>query len=130
MTSSLAIRNAQLDAATALLSGGQLRIYSGPVPATVESAATGTLLATLYLGTPAFDPASAALAMSTAIAPEISAAAGTAGWFRLWSAGAVAAYYDGTITAPGGGGDLQLDSVTIEAGATVTVDTIVLTRPA
>lgn len=127
--SSIAIRNAQLDAVSPLLAGGVLRIYSGPQPANVAAAATGTLLATLTLGTPAFAPAYAGAITATDITPEPSATAGTAGWFRLYQSAGLVAHYDGDITAPGGGGIIQLDPVTISAGAPVALSSLTITLP-
>lgn len=45
---------AAVNAVAALLNGGTLRIYTGTRPADPDDAATGTLVATLTLGSPAF----------------------------------------------------------------------------
>lgn len=126
--SSIAIRNAQLTATAGLLGGALLRIYSGSQPATVESAAPGTLLATLTLNT--WPAPSGGLLTTTDISPEVSATGGTAGWFRIWESDGTAAHYDGTVTAPGGGGTITLDPVVIAPGATVALSSFTITRPA
>ena len=53
-------------------------------------------------------------------------AAGTAGWARLRNAGDTRRV-DLTVSATGGGGDLQLDNTSIGSGQTVTVSTLTIT---
>jgi hypothetical protein len=131
---SASARNATVNAITALLdagpAAGTIKVYTGSQPATADTAATGTLLGTLTLTDPAFGAASAGSATAAAITGDTSAdATGTAGWFRaLDSTGA--AVLDGSITATGGGGDLQLNSVSIVAGGTINVTAWTITMAA
>lgn len=101
---------------------GYIEIRTGSQPATVATAASGTLLGMLPLSDPAFGNASAAspsVATASAITSDTNAdASGTAGWFRAYDSNA-AAVIDGSITATGGGGDMTLDTVTIVAGGTI-----------
>lgn len=80
---------AAADAVTALLAaGGQIRVYSGPMPASPEVAiTTQTLLATFDLPAPGYDPATVtgdlATAVGNAIASVNPTVAGTAAWARV-----------------------------------------------
>ncbi len=103
-----------------------IEIRSGTKPATPETAASGTLLATVTISgsftstggvLTAADPAS--------VAP---AASGTAGHFRLKKSGGTAVL-DGTVTATGGGGDMQLGSTTITTGVNIDLGVPTITVP-
>jgi hypothetical protein len=128
-------RNNMLDAfdATVNTGGGTatMEIRSGTKPATPETAATGTLLVTLNLANPAFE-AAAAGALAIDATPEltaVAAATGTAGYARIKDR-AGTAVADGTVTATGGGGDVQIASTSIVSGTTVRVTGGSLTLPA
>lgn len=123
-------RNAMLDALTARLNGGTLQVRTGAQPATVGTAATGTLLGTLTLGSPAFAAATGGTATANTIGSDTSAdATGTAGWFRILTSTATGAI-DGSITPTGGGGDLTLDSVSVTVGGAINATGLTLTMPA
>ena len=103
---------------------GYIEIRTGSQPATVATAASGTLLGTVTLSDPAFGNAtnaSPSVASASAITNDSSAdASGTAGWFRAYDSTG-AAVIDGSITATGGGGDLTLDTVSIVAGGVISI---------
>ena len=129
MEITIAARNAAGTALTDLVNTGSIQIRTGASPG-VDSAATGTLLATLPLSASAFGTWAAGSATANAITQDASAdATGTAGYFRALSSGA-AAVIDGTITVTGGGGDLELNSVSIVAAATVDITSWVINHPA
>ena len=116
-------RNAACNAVVDLLdvsAPGTIQIRSGTRPATPNTTATGTLLATVTLANPAFGSASSGVATLTDPASVTGAAAGTASWFRALD-GASAAVMDGDVTATGGGGDLTLNTTTISVGLTVDI---------
>lgn len=122
-------RNAKVDAATARLNGGELRIYTGSQPASPADAATGTLLATVTLASPAFSAAVNGTATGSDPASVTAAASGTAGWFRaLTSAGATV--LDGSVTVTGSGGDMTLSSTALTAGGAVDITSFTYTQPA
>ena len=127
---SIAAANAQLDALTALLdSGGYIEIREGAPPATCEAGDTGTLLGTLTLSADAFPAAAANTTSANSITGDASAdASGTAGHFRAKTVGAVVVI-QGDVTATSGGGDLELDTVTINSGDTIDVTSWALTQP-
>jgi hypothetical protein len=128
-----ATRNACADAAVDLIDAGAgagtLKIYSGTQPATGDTAETGTLLATVTLADPAYGSAASGTAALTDPGPVTGVAAGTAGWFRVEDStgGNV---FDGSVSATGGGGDLQLSTTTISVGVTVDISTLPVTMPA
>lgn len=129
----LASRNAAVDAVIDRLDLGTgaatIQIRSGAQPATPETAASGTLLATVTLLDPA-TPAATASGTGTIANPVAvtGAADGTAGWARfLDSSGAVV--MDCNITATGGGGDITLSTTTISTGVSVDLDAITFTVP-
>ena len=116
---------AKVDAGVA---AGTLKVYTGGKPATAETAATGTLLATFTLTDPSF--AAAASGVITLDAdPDLSAtvaASGTAGWFRIADSNGVAVM-DGTVGTTGA--DLNFSSVAWVSGGTVTITTGTVTQP-
>ena len=132
---SQAAAKAAADAVTALLNtggAGYIEIRTGSQPATVGTAATGTLLGTLTLSATAFGAAttaSPAVATANSITSDtVADATGTAGWFRAYS-GAGTAVIDGSITATGGGGDLTLDSTSVVAGGTIAMTSWTVSMP-
>jgi len=122
-----ATRNARLDAITSAIgSSGLLRIYDGSRPAT--GGAATTLLAELALSVTAAPGASGGVLTFNAITQDSSAnATGTASWFRLSTSGGTAVV-DGSVTATGGGGDLQLVTTSIVSTQPVSVTSLVLTE--
>lgn len=133
---STAAAKSACDAVVDLLDGGAgagyIEIRTGSQPATVATAASGTLLGTLTLSDPAFGNATTAspsVATASAITSDTNAdASGTAGWFRGYDS-AGTAIIDGSITATGGGGDMTLDTVAIVAGGTIAVSAWTISHP-
>lgn len=115
------LRNAQLDAiTTAVGASGKLRIYSGTRPANVAASITGTLLAELTLGSTFAAAASAGLLTVNSITGDSSAdATGTASHFRVFKSDGTTAVIDGD--AGTSGSDLNLNSTSLTAGATVNI---------
>ncbi len=129
-----ATRNAACDSVVDLLdagsSAGTIKIYTGTQPASANDSATGTLLATVTFGDPAFGAASSGVAtLAGTPLSGTGVAAGTAGWARLAdSTGATV--LDGAVTATGGGGQVELATTTISVGVTVQVTSGTVTMPA
>jgi hypothetical protein len=121
-----ALRNAQLDAITAAVgANGKVRIYSGTRPAT--GGTETTLLAELACSATFAPAASAGVLTVNALTQDSSAnATGTATWFRALTSADVPKL-DGSVTATGGGGDLQLNSTSITAGGIVAVSSFTVT---
>ncbi len=122
-----AARNAMVNAIPAAIAASPtLEIRSGPMPASVGTAATGTVLATIIL------PATWMTAALDGSAPlagtwqTLSAdASGDAGYFRIRQGSTH--HVQGLITGVLGGGDMTLDNITIASGQQVTVASFVLT---
>lgn len=128
----VATQNAMADAAVDLLDAGAgagvLEIRTGSQPATANDAATGTLLATVTLGDPAFGDAASGTATGADPAAVTGVAAGDAGWFRAKDSSG-ATVFDGDVTVTGSGGVLQLATVTISVGLTVDITALSITQP-
>lgn len=111
-------------------SSAELRIYSGTKPADVNAALSGnTLLAALVMSDPAYGNASTGVATAAAIASDTSAdATGTATFFRQGSvnAGTFTPELQGEVGTSGA--DLNLNSVSITAGGTVSVTAFTYTQ--
>lgn len=124
-----ACRNNQLDEVTALVDAGAgagtIEIRSGTRPADADTAKSGTLLATCTFSDPSAPAASSGVLTANAITDDSSAdATGTASWFRVEDSNDNAVY-DGDVGTSGS--DLNLNSVAISAGATVSITSWVIT---
>ena len=131
MKISVARRNAALDNLTAALNNGYLRIYSGTKPAGADTALSGnTLLAELRFGATAFAAASAGSAAANAITQDADAdATGTATFARLLASDGTTVIVDLTVTATGGGGELQLATTSVQQHVIVQITSLTLTQP-
>lgn len=130
---STAARNASTAGVVGLIDAGigpgTIQIRSGAQPATAGTAASGTLLATVTLGDPAFGAPATGTATGADPAPVTGVADGAAGWFRvLDSTGATV--FDGSVTVTGGGGDMTVATTTISVGVSVDVTALSYTTPA
>lgn len=134
---STATVNAKADKVDDLVNGGSaagtIKVYSGTQPVNANTAITGTLLATFTLDNPAFGAASAGVITLAAVPLSTTGvAAGTATHFRCASGGTggVGTVFDGSVTATGGGGQLQLNTTSISVGVTVQITSGTYTMPA
>lgn len=122
VTHSTAARNAIADAAVDLLDAG-----TTDASGDLEIRTSGDVeVATLTLSNPAFGAASSAVATAATITDDTSATGGTAAKAALRDR-------DNTdvilcsVTATGGGGDIELSSVSIGAGDTVSITSLTYT---
>lgn len=103
-----AARNAAADAVVDLLDVGtanpaaKLEIRDGTQPADPQTAATGTVLATVDLANPAAGGAASGQAVITDPAPVTGSAAGVATWARFYDRNGTAVM-DCDVTGTGGG---------------------------
>jgi hypothetical protein len=120
--------NAAADAVAALLNNGYLRIYDGAQPATADTAiGAQVLLAELRFAATAFDPAALGVATANAITDDVSAnQTGEAAWFRALKSDGTTVVMDGSIGTSGA--NLNLNSVSISAGAQVSVTAFLYTQ--
>ena len=107
---------------------GTAKIYSGTMPATPETAATGTLLAELVLTKPCGVVADKKLTFS-AITQDLEANnTGYAGYVRLSDSDGNAVI-DGDVTSTGGTGVLKLNVTLITALGPVFINSFELSIP-
>lgn len=112
---------------------GVMEIRTGTPPANPEDADTGTLLSTVTYSDPAFGAAAdidpGARAIANPITGDVSAdATGTAGYFRVKDSNGVVKF-QGDVTLTGGGGDLELNNINIQAGVQVDITSHTVTMP-
>lgn len=124
-----AARNRQADSVGDDFNSGTLKMYTGSQPASGDDAPTGTLLVTINLPADAMAAAASGVAAKSGTWSGVAVADGTAGWFRIANSGATR-NYDGSVTATAGGGDIELDDVSILTGQTVLISTFTVTQPA
>ena len=125
--------DAIVDALDAGAGAAYIKIWTGSMPTDCQAADSGTLLAQLTCSDPAFGSAAdinpGARATANAITGDSSANnTGTAGHFRAYDSND-RCIIQGTVTATGGGGDLELNSVSISAGVQVDVTAWTVTVP-
>lgn len=123
------MRNALLDAIeTNIGTSAVLKIRTGAAPATVATADSGTVLATLNLPS---DWMAAASSGSKALAgtwQDASAdATGTAAHFRIYATDGTTAHIQGTVGTSGA--DMIVDSTSFTAGQSFSVTSFTLTAP-
>ena len=125
---SVAVRNARLDQIeTTISTAPLLDIRTGAQPADCATADSGTELEHMTLPS---DWLAAAAAGAKAIAGSWTGTtddAGTAAHFRIKESTDTTCHIQGTITATSGGGDMELDNITIASGQSITVNTFTLT---
>lgn len=125
------LKNDQLDQVTTNIDqgsgAGTLRIYSGSPPTNPGDAATGSLLAELTMSDPSASAAtSGTLTFSSITADSTADNTGTAGYFRIVDSNATV-IVQGDVTGNGGGGDIELDNTSINAGQQVSVTSLEIT---
>src|SRR5690349_675011 len=110
--------------ATDIGSAATIEIRTGSKPATPETAATGTLLATVTISG-SFTSSGGALTAADPASVTV-AASGTAGYFRLKTSGGTAKI-DGTVGTSGA--DLNLSTTALVSGGTVDLGVPTITVP-
>lgn len=125
-------RNAACDAIVDLIDAGSgagtMQIRTGTRPANPNTAATGTLLATVTFQDPACGSSSLGSAAVNDPASVTAVGTGNASWCRIFDSNA-AAVLDGNVTATGGGGDIALQSVSVTTGQQVDITGGTFTMP-
>lgn len=125
---------AAADAVTALLAaGGQIRVYSAPMPASPEVAiSTQTLLATFDLPAPGYDPATITGDLATAIGNAIASVnptvAGTAAWARVVDTSGDPVF-DGDVGLTGSTAFARLSSLSLNPAVPISVQSSTYSVP-
>jgi hypothetical protein len=126
---STTLRNTWLDAITTAVGASGLLVIRTAAAANVAAADAGTLLATLtFNATFAAGAASGVLTLNAITQDSAADATGTAVQFRAKTSGGTV-IFQGTITATGGGGDLELTTTSIVTGQPVSVTSWTITAP-
>lgn len=123
------VRNATLQALeTEIGVNPILTINSGTTPADCGTANTGTVLATMVLPTDWLnDPAGGSITLSGTWQDLSADSSGTASYFRLHNNAGSTCHMQGTITATGAGGDMQLDNTNIATGQQINITAFTVT---
>lgn len=125
---SVAVRTNRLDSIeTTIGVSARLQIYSGAMPVTAATAASGTLLVNMALPSDYLAAASAGVKARTGTWSGTGLAAGVAGYFRVTDTAGTTCHIQGNITITGGGGDMTLDNTNIALNQSVVVSTFQLT---
>jgi hypothetical protein len=119
VTHPTAVRTIIADAVTATIGTSGLLVYQ---------TAGSSEVATLPLSATAFGAASSGVSTANAITSDTSATGGTIAKAELQTSGGVAKILC-SVTATGGGGDIQLSSVIVSAGQTVSTSVLTYTAP-
>jgi len=124
ITHPASVRNAIADVVVDRIDQG-----TGASQGTLRIKQSTTVLAQLSMANPAFASASSGTATANTIADDSSAdASGTADAFDIIDRDS-AVVVSGTVTATGGGGDIELDNAAITAGDTVSITSLTYSAP-
>lgn len=131
-----AATKAAVDAVAALCNSGTIKIYTGSQPTDANTAVGAqTLLGTLTFPSTAFGASSASgsagskvvTATANTITDDTSAdATGTAAWFRALKSDGTTVVFDGSVGVSGC--DLNLTTVSIVAGADISITSFTITQ--
>lgn len=122
-----AVKNARANAIESAVGASPvMEIRSGAAPADVTTADSGDLLVSIQLPADWLTAAAAGVVNKNGAWSAAASAAGTAGHFRI-KQGATC-HMQGSVTATGGGGDLQLVNASIAAGQNVSIDSASITE--
>lgn len=127
---STALRDARLNVIESTIgTAPMVRIRTGAPPANCGAADSGTVLATLNLPSDWLNPASGQQITMLGSWTDASAdAAGTAGHFRIYNTAGTTCHMQGTVTATGGGGDMQVDNAVFAAGQSFTITSFTISE--
>ena len=106
----------------------QLDVNTPPGKIIMQTAASATV-ATLTFANPAFGAAASGVATANAIVADTNAVGGTIAKAELRQGGTTPIVLC-SVTATGGGGDIQLNSVVISAGQQVSLTSLTYAAPA
>ena len=125
---SVAVRNARLDSIETTVGVSPfLDLRTGAQPSDCAQADTGTELEHMALPSDWLAAASAGAKAKTGTWSGTIDADGTVGHFRIKETTDTTCHMQGSVTATGGGGDMELDNVVVATGQSITVDTFTVT---
>lgn len=120
---SLTVRNARLDAIeTSIGASAVMKLRSGAPPANITDADSGTVIATINLPSDWMNAAASGQKTQSGTWQDTSADnAGTVGHYRIYASDGTTQHIQGTVTATGGGGDMEINNTVVAAGQQITV---------
>lgn len=121
-----ALRTKQADDFADLWDGGTIEIRTGTQPADPDSAASGTLLVTITLPSPAFGSAATGIVSKTGLWSATAVATNTAGWARFKNVGGTRTF---DVSVGESAADMIIDDDAIVSGGLVTVTSFTFTVP-
>lgn len=105
-------------------------IDAGAGAGTLQFQTSGDVeVATLTFADPAFGAAASGTATAAAITEDADATGGTIAKFRIFDSDSNE-IAQGSVTDTGSGGDIELSSVVVSVGQTVSLDSLTYTAPA
>jgi len=105
-----------------------MTISTGSPPANCGTANTGTVIATMILPTDWLStPAGGSIVLSGTWQDLSADDSGTAGYFRLHNNAGTVCHMQGSVTATGAGGDMQLDNTNIATGQQINITAFTIT---
>lgn len=124
-----ALRNARADQIeTTIGTAPLLEVRTGAAPAAPGDASTGTLLAQLTLPSDWLTAASGGQKTLSGSWSVAAVADGTAAHFRIFDSGGSTCHVQGTVSASGGGGELQFTTDNFVTGQTIQVTAFTTTE--
>lgn len=107
-------------------SSPKFRMLSGPAEANTAAPQTGTLIVEIQLPADWMNAAAGGLKTMLGVWAAKSIAAATAGHFRVVNNAGTVCHMLGTITATGGGGDMEMPNPAVPSNKWVIIDTFTL----
>jgi len=126
LKTNIAFRNSLANQLNNLFTGGTIEIRTGAQPATADTAASGTLLATIPLPVSPFAAASGGAVAKSGAWLVVAIATGTSGYARFKNVAGTMAF---DVTVAETGGDLTIDDDAIVSGGVVLVTAFTYTFP-
>jgi len=125
---SVNIRDAQANQIESTIGASPiLEIRTGNPPANTSAVDSGILLVSMTLPADWLGVASNGAVSKLGTWSATASAGGTAGHFRIKDSTGTTVHIQGTVTATGGGGDMELDNTNIASGQTVTINAFSIT---
>lgn len=125
---SVAVRNAQLDAFESTVStSAKLQIRTGSAPADCAASNSGSLLVEMTLPSDWMAAASSGSKAKSSTWSGTASGTGTAAHFRIFDNAGTTCHAQGSVTATGGGGTMEIDNTSVASGQSVSVSTFTLT---
>lgn len=123
------VRNACADALeTAIGTSPVLKIRTGSPPTSIADGDSGDVLATLSLPPDWLTSASSGSKSISGTWQDLAADDdGTAAHFRIYASNGTTQHMQGTVSMPGGGGDMIVDNTSFATGQTFSVEAFTIT---